>query len=302
MEGDHFFTDFSCLENPAFLASNSEVVDDDTSHNTIDIYYDPALQEEHVKVLLEKEIDFGFKNNDEGFVKWIEFRDDRLQAIKWILKNRAVHGFQFRTAFLSIMYFDQFISKRSFKGNKTTWLRTLSVACLSLAAKMEEQRNPLLSEYKVEDCIIERRWISQMELAVLSTLKWRMDPITPFAFIDYFIKRFHFNKEYPLETKYDIIEGFLIYLTRVINVMQHRPSVLAAAATIMAYDHQLTRAGLEAKIKSFPTLKLLEIEDVCSIYEILQEKEDNVKSTWPRDFSPADWSSGSDSARETVIS
>ncbi|KAM5565847.1 cyclin-D5-2 [Rosa sericea] len=302
MEDDHFLTDFSCQENPAFLASNSEVVDDNTSHNTIDIYYDAALQEEHVKVLLEKEIDFGFKNNEEGFVKWIEFRDDRLQAIKWILKNRAVHGFQFRTAFLSIMYFDQFISKRSFKGNKTTWLRTLSVACLSLAAKMEEQRNPLLSEYKVEDCIIGRRWISQMELAVLSTLKWRMDPITPFAFIDYFIKKFHFNKEYPLETKYDIIEGFLIYLTRVINVMQHRPSVLAAAATIMAYDHQLTRAGLEAKIKSFPTLKLLEIEDVCSIYEILQEKEDNVKSTRPPDFSPADWSSGSDSARETVIS
>lgn len=86
MEGDHFLTDFSCQENPAFLASNSEVVDDDTSHNTIDIYYDPALQEEHVRVLLEKEIDFGFKNNDEGFVKWIEFRDDRLQAIKWILK------------------------------------------------------------------------------------------------------------------------------------------------------------------------------------------------------------------------
>lgn len=91
------------------------------------------------------------------------------------------------------------------------------MACLSLAAKMEEQRNPLLSEYKVEDCIIERRWISQMELAVLSTLEWRMDPITPFAFIDYFITKMQFNKEYPPETKYDIIEGFLLYLTRGIN-------------------------------------------------------------------------------------
>ncbi|XP_004292756.1 PREDICTED: cyclin-D3-1-like [Fragaria vesca subsp. vesca] len=140
-----------------------------------------------------------------------------------------------------------------------------------------------------------------MELAVLSTLEWRMDPITPFAFIDYFITKMQFNKEYPPETKYDIIEGFLLYLTRVINLVQHRPSVLAAAATIMAYDHQLTRAGLEAKIKSFPNLKFLKIEDVCSIYKILQEKEDNGKSTRPPDFTPAE-STGSDSARETVTS
>lgn len=46
--------------------------------------------------------------------------------------------------------------------------------------------------------------------------------------------------------------------------MQHRPSVLAAAATIMAYDHQLTRAGLEVKINSIPTLKFLEI--VSALY------------------------------------
>ncbi|KAL6207931.1 hypothetical protein ACLB2K_018883 [Fragaria x ananassa] len=303
MDDDRFLTtEFSCQESPAFLASNSELVDENTSRNTIDIYHDPALQEEHVRVLLGKEIDFGVKNDDQGCVKLIELRDDRSEAITWILRNRAVHGFQFRTAFLSITYFDQFTSKRSFKGDQTTWLRTLSVACLSLAAKMEEQRNPLPSEYKVEDCIIERRWISQMELAVLSTLEWRMDPITPFAFIDYFITKMQFNKEYPPETKYDIIEGFLLYLTRVINLVQHRPSVLAAAATIMAYDHQLTRAGLEAKIKSFPNLKFLEIEDVCSIYKILQEKEDNGKSTRPPDFTPADWSTGSDSARETVTS
>ncbi|XP_050366288.1 cyclin-D5-2-like [Argentina anserina] len=302
MEVDHFSTDFSCQESPAFLASNSELVDENTSHNTIDVYHDPALQEEHVRVLLDKEIDFGFRKDDQGFFKWTELRDDRSDAITWILRNRAVYGFRLRTAFLSILYFDQFISKRSFKGHKTTWLRTLSVACLSLAAKMEEQRSPLLSEYEVEDCIIERKWISEMELAVLSTLEWKMDPITPFAFIDYFITKMQFNKAYPAETKYDVIEGFLLYLTRMINLIQHRPSGLAAAATIMAYDHQLTRAGLETKINSFPNLRFLEIEDVCSIYEILQNKEDNGKSTRLPEFTPADWSLESDSARETVTS
>lgn len=88
------------------------------------------------------------------------------------------------------------------------------MACLSLAAKMEEQRSPLLSEYKVEDCIIEWRWINQMELAVLATLEWRMDSITPFPFIDYFITILKSNQESPSDTKYNRIEGFLMYLTQ----------------------------------------------------------------------------------------
>ncbi|KAL6216688.1 hypothetical protein ACLB2K_009908 [Fragaria x ananassa] len=87
MDDDHFLTtEFSCQESPAFSASNSELVDENTSRNTIDIYHDPALQEEHVRVLLGKEIDFGVKNDDQGCVKLIKLRDDRSEAITWILR------------------------------------------------------------------------------------------------------------------------------------------------------------------------------------------------------------------------
>ena len=62
--------------------------------------------------------------------------------------------------------------------------RLLAVACVSLAAKMEEYRAPALPEFRADDeydfsCDSIRR----MELLVLSTLGWRMGGVTPF---DYF--------------------------------------------------------------------------------------------------------------------
>lgn len=37
--------------------------------------------------------------------------------------------------------------------------------------------------------VFEAKTIQRMELLVLTTLKWRMQAITPFSFIDYFIKK-----------------------------------------------------------------------------------------------------------------
>jgi len=62
--------------------------------------------------------------------------------------------------------------------------RLLAVACVSLAAKMEEYRAPALSEFRADDeydfsCASIRR----MELLVLSTLGWRMGGVTPFDYL-----------------------------------------------------------------------------------------------------------------------
>ena len=39
--------------------------------------------------------------------------------------------------------------------------------------------------------VFEARTIQRMELLVLSTLKWRMQAVTPFSFIVYFLCKFH---------------------------------------------------------------------------------------------------------------
>ena len=44
--------------------------------------------------------------------------------------------------------------------------------------------------------VFEARTIQRMELLVLSTLKWRMQAVTPFSFIDHFIRKMN-GDEFP---------------------------------------------------------------------------------------------------------
>ena len=68
--------------------------------------------------------------------------------------------------------------------------RLLSMACVSVAAKMEEYRAPALSELDAGDgydfCSASVR---RMELLVLSTLGWRMAAVTPFDYLPCFSSR-----------------------------------------------------------------------------------------------------------------
>ncbi|KAL4275973.1 hypothetical protein AHAS_Ahas20G0160700 [Arachis hypogaea] len=56
-----------------------------------------------------------------------------------------------------------------------------SVTCISLAAKVEETQVPLLLDLQVEDAkyVFESKTIQRMELLILSTLNWKMHPVTP---------------------------------------------------------------------------------------------------------------------------
>lgn len=48
---------------------------------------------------------------------------------------------------------------------------------------------------QVEDSryLFEAKTIKKMELLVLSTLQWRMNPVTPFSFVDYITRRLGFK-------------------------------------------------------------------------------------------------------------
>ena len=69
-------------------------------------------------------------------------------------------------------------------------IHLLSVACLSLAAKIEEQNVPVLSDYPMEEYRFENKVIKNMELMILSTLEWKMGSATPFAYLHYFVGKF----------------------------------------------------------------------------------------------------------------
>ncbi|KAF2324272.1 hypothetical protein GH714_011522 [Hevea brasiliensis] len=241
MEGESI-SELLCQESENCLVE--DVVDEDTF---VDLARSREEEEGYVEMLVEREINFRFKGDQPmGFDNWL--RCARLEAIAWILKTRAIFDFRFQTAYLSLAYFDRFLSKRSIDSEKLWAVRLLAVACLSLAAKMEEIKAPALSEFQIEDYNFKTQVIQRMELLVLNTLEWRMISITPFAFLHYLIIKF--CKDSPPRQIISRIVGFISTLMREINLMDHRPSVIAAAATLMALDQSLTRRALECKINS----------------------------------------------------
>ena len=69
-------------------------------------------------------------------------------------------------------------------------MRLLTVACLSLAIKLEEEHAPRLSEFPLDEDEFDSASILRMELLVLGTLEWRMVAVTPFPYISCFAARF----------------------------------------------------------------------------------------------------------------
>lgn len=67
-------------------------------------------------------------------------------------------------------------------------MQLLSVACLSVAAKMEETNAPLLLDLQISNpaFVFDPRTVGRMELLLMSALRWRMRAVTPFDFISYF--------------------------------------------------------------------------------------------------------------------
>ncbi|KAH7523725.1 hypothetical protein FEM48_Zijuj06G0042200 [Ziziphus jujuba var. spinosa] len=261
---DDFLPSLLCQESETCL--DEEFEDEDTFVNFNTNY--TASEEDYVEMLMERETISGFKKDD-SWVFGNRLKCARLEAITWILKTRAVFGFRFQTAYLSLTYFDRFLSRRSIHNEQLWAIRLLSVACLSLAAKMEELNIPALSEFQLEDYNFESKVIQRMELLVLNTLEWRMASITPFAFLHYFITKFC-NESPPTKILSRTVE-FILATMKEISLLDYRPSVVAAAATLLALEQKLTIKALELKMKSISHCRFLKIEDVLSCYNKMQE-------------------------------
>ncbi|KAJ4827418.1 hypothetical protein Tsubulata_034307 [Turnera subulata] len=158
---------------------------------------------------------------------------DRKEAADWIGKVHAHFGFGPLCAYLSINYLDRFLSSYELPKGKAWMMQLLAVACLSLAAKMEEPEVPLSLDLQVGDSkfVFEARTIQRMELLVLSTLSWRMQSITPFSFIDHFLNKINNGQTPPRPL---ILQSVHLILSTIkgIDFLEFRPSEIAAAVAI----------------------------------------------------------------------
>ena len=77
----------------------------------------------------------------------------RSEAVEWMLRVNAHYSFSALTAVLAVNYFDRFLFSCDVQGEKPWMTQLAAVACLSLAAKVEETQVPLLLDLQV--CLIQ---------------------------------------------------------------------------------------------------------------------------------------------------
>ncbi|EXB82648.1 hypothetical protein L484_027829 [Morus notabilis] len=187
----------------------------------------------------------GFIEDERNFVPGVDYlsrfrshpfdASARALSVAWILKVHSYYGFQPLTAYLSVNYLDRFLYSRRLPHSDGWPLQLLSVACLSLAAKMEEPLVPSLLDLQIEGAkyIFEPRTIRRMELLVLSVLDWRLRSITPFSFIAFFACKLDSTGTF---TGFLISRATEIILSNIqeASFVEYRPSCIAAAAILSA--------------------------------------------------------------------
>ncbi|GMJ12865.1 hypothetical protein HRI_004955700 [Hibiscus trionum] len=164
----------------------------------------------------------------------------RQDSINWILKVNSYFHFSPVTAFLSVNYFDRFLSSHDLPAQANGWpFQLLSVACLSLAAKMEEPLVPLLLELQTFEpkFIFEPKTIQRMELHVMAVLNWRLRSVIPFDYLHYFISKLPSSStRFPdsFSSIVSVSSDLILSTIRVIDFMRFTPSTVAAAAVLCA--------------------------------------------------------------------
>ncbi|KAK9119627.1 hypothetical protein Scep_017720 [Stephania cephalantha] len=272
--------DLLCVEDAGLILADECTF----SEYSLDLDLSPVDMEESIAGFIEDEGDFV-----PGFDYPARFSSSSLDAsarqdsIAWILKVHAIFKFQAVTAYLAINYLDRFLACRLLPQPNGWPLQLLSVACLSLAAKMEESLVPSLLDIQVGDAkfIFEPRTIRRMELLVLSALDWRLRSVTPFNFLHFFANK--------VDSKGTIM-GFLIakateiilMIMKEVNFLGHWPSVVAAAAILCAAD-EIPNLSPVAPGNAEAWCNGLSKDRVVSCYKLMQEVVvDNCPRTPPK--------------------
>ncbi|KAE9615220.1 hypothetical protein Lal_00048267 [Lupinus albus] len=199
--------------------------------------------------------------------------EDRKEAIHWIQKAGSHFGFGPLCEYLSINYLDRFLSAYELPKDRVWTMQLLAVTCLSLAAKIDETKVPIPLDLQVgeSEFVFESKIIQRMELMVLNTLKWRMQSITPFSFIDYFLCKVNDDQS---QIRSSILRSIQLILSTIrgIDFLKFKPSEIAAAVAIYVVGETKTVHTDKAISVLIP---LVEKESVLKCVKMLQELSSN---------------------------
>ncbi|KAM3338077.1 cyclin-D2-2 [Capsicum galapagoense] len=241
----------------------------------------PLQSDECVALLIKKECEHmpcgdyleKLANGEFGFA-------ERGEILDWMYKVHSHFSFGPLCLYLAVNYLDRFLSACDLPKENVWSIQLLAVTCLSLAAKMEETQAPLSLDLQIEGArfVFEARTIKRMELVLLSKLKWRMQPVTPFSFIDYFLRKTNGDQiasSASITKAVNVILGTL----KGIHFLEFKPSEIAAAAVISVVEKNET-VGTENA--TYALLVQVQEDRVKKCVEFIQESyllSDLVDST-----------------------
>ncbi|XP_047337090.1 cyclin-D3-3-like [Impatiens glandulifera] len=192
----------------------------------------------------------------------------RTKSIDWILKANTHHSFSTATAVLAVNYFDNLLLNTLLfqqENRPPPWTTHLAaVACLSLAAKMEETHLPTLSNFQVEKNVFEAKTIQRMEILVLSKLQWKMNPVTPLCFLSYIAKNLKFNHDFSGEFLRRC-ECLLLDSISDCRFMNYLPSILAASIATLVMTGIADAGDIKDHIFSIIQIQKGDVDDCCKM-------------------------------------
>ncbi|KAG9138575.1 hypothetical protein Leryth_012917 [Lithospermum erythrorhizon] len=265
-----------------FTEENYVVTHKDESFSNIKIPFlleqDFCWDDEELSSLLCKEQSFDGVGLYNAFLENPCFADARNDAIQWMLKVVGHYSFSALTAVLAVNYFDRFFScSQPHNCVEKPWMIQLaSVACLSLAAKVEETQVPLLLDFQVEESkyLFEAKTIQRMEILVLSTLEWKMNLVNPLSFIDYIIRRLGLENHLSWEFLRRC-ESLLLVVVSDWQFTSYLPSVLATATMLCVISNAEPSTLMEFQEQLLHILGINKdkVEDCC---KLIKEVASNV--------------------------
>ncbi|KAF0896946.1 hypothetical protein E2562_030792 [Oryza meyeriana var. granulata] len=108
----------------------------------------------------------------------------RLKAVRYIIYAMGRLGLEAATAFNAVNYLDRFLSINCHLRWEEWMVEVVSVACLSLACKLDEVTIPSLHDLQMEEVMghsFRPSTIGDMELTLLKALRWRLACPSEFA-------------------------------------------------------------------------------------------------------------------------
>ncbi|KAI7739284.1 hypothetical protein M8C21_017514 [Ambrosia artemisiifolia] len=217
-----------CDEEDADFDFEHKVQILDQKHNLFThLQHGLTWDEQELSLLLLKETNNGLLL-DKGLVV---LRQERKESVDWVIRVCRHYGFAAMTAVLAVNYLDRFMLSGCFNKDKEWMSQLAAVACLSLASKVEEIHVPLLMDLQVEGAkfVFESKTIMKMELLVLDSLGWKMNPVTPLPFIDYIMRRLELIGHWRHSEVVRRSENIVLAVINDSRSLLYLPSVIAAA-------------------------------------------------------------------------